>query len=56
MEIPQIERAWKYKIAQTSKGTMVTVHGDEILKVIEEYTFLRTELAKAGFRIAKEEE
>lgn len=54
-EISPIERAWKYKISQTSKGTMVTVHGDDMVQVIKEYTILRGELSKAGFRIAPEE-
>jgi hypothetical protein len=48
-------KSWKYKIEQTSKGARITVHGDEMTGVVNDYYELRNRLETAGFKIAPED-
>lgn len=54
IETPQI-RSWKYTISQTSKGARITVHGDDISDLVDDYAIIRSELASRGYKIAPED-
>ena len=54
LETPQV-RPYKYKIEQTAKGARITVHGDDLSDIVDDYVILQNELTGRGFKIAPEE-
>jgi hypothetical protein len=48
-------KTYRYKIKQTLKGAIVTVHGDAIDEIVTDYARLRLKLESEGFKVAPEE-
>ena len=48
-------RGYKFKIEQTVKGARVTVHGDGLEEVVDDYAKIRLRLEEEGFKLAPEE-
>jgi hypothetical protein len=55
LDLSTVVRGFKYKIEQTAKGARITVHGDDMTSVVNDYFELRQRLETAGFRIAPED-
>lgn len=55
MELQTQVRGFKYKIEQTAKGARVTVHGDVLSDVVNDYGKIRLLLVSSGFKVAMEE-
>jgi hypothetical protein len=49
LEMTDTLRTYKYKVEQTAKGARVTVHGDNLTEVIQDYGLIRKGLMAAGF-------
>lgn len=55
LELSTTIRGFKYKIEQTAKGARVTVHGDALNDVVNDYGKIRLLLVSSGFKVAPEE-
>lgn len=54
LDVEQMTRSWKYKAEATAKGIRITVHGDDIDQVVNDYSLLKAKLTAAGHNVAPE--